>query len=301
VINLIVLMQKIKWLLFIYLSIAFVSNVSGQYLAIIDGENISNMIGDEVDAQWSTDGSSLLFQSKENENSIICIYHIETDTLQCTSNIDYNFNNLVWHPDGDKIVFDSDKNGIEYLYVLDLETNEIKPLFNRKIRCRNASFSESSRQVYFTGYDELAKRWEIYSYDFIYDNLNKLTSFKLGCSNPEISNNGKLIAYCKQNPFKGTKSIDVINWYGESVISFKDFDGDFPTWNPSTFKIFFISYIDNKEGELYSIWKNGTHLERLTDDTLEIQSPSISPDESKIAVSVLTENGWDIYVVLFDE
>jgi len=294
-------MQKVNNLLIIFFLIAFVQTIAGQYINISNGNNISNTFGDKVDAQWSADGSSLLFQYKENENSIICIYYIEADTLQCTSNIDYNFNNLVWHPDGDKIVFDSDKDGIEYLYVLDLETNEIKPLFNRKIRCRNASFSESSRQVYFTGYDKLAKRWEIYSYDFIYDNLNKLTSFKLGCSNPEISNDGKLIAYCKQNPFKGTKSIDVINWYGESAIRFKGFDGEFPTWNSSTFKLFFISYMDNDKGELYSIWKNGTHLERLTDDTLEIQYPAISPDESKIAISVLTENGWDIYIVPFDK
>jgi len=290
-------MQKIILLFIIFLSIAFAPTVSGQHLNIIDGDNISNIIGDEIDAQWSADGKKLLFLSRENKNSIICIYFTDTDTLLYISDLDYNFNNPVWHPDGNKIVFNSHKNGIEYLYVIDLKTNKVTPLFNRKIRCRNASFSASSRQVYFTGYNELDRRWEIYSYDFIYDNINRLTNYEFGCSNPEISKDGKLIAYCKQKPFKGTTSIDIINWYGESIISFKDIVGTFPIWSPSAFKLFFISHMDNKTGELYSIWKDGSHLERLTDDDLQIGYPSISPDESKIAISVLTESGWDIYII----
>ncbi len=276
-------------------------SIFGQYINITDGINISNFIGNESVPQWSNDNKELLFQSTVNQNSTICIYHLEEDTILFFNNENYNFNNPTWHPDGDKIVFDSDKNGTEYLYFLDLKTKDIQPLFNRRIRCMDASFSSSSRQVYFTGYDELDERWEIYSYDFIYDNLNRLTYFKLGCSNPQISSNGKLIAYCKENPFNDTKNIDIINWYGEHEISFNEFTASSPIWNTTGFKLYFISEKDNEYGELYSIWKNGSHLERLTNDTIQIQDISISPDETKMAISVLTENGWDIYVVPFDE
>jgi len=293
-------MQSFIYYTVFILSMLFVSIAVGQVIHMSDGENISRLPGDELHAQWSSDNKSILFKSINNGNIDLCIYQMELDTIFSISNSDYNFNNPVWHPDGDKIVFDSDKNGIEYLYSIDIKTNEVKPLFNRKIRCRNASFSASSRQVYFAGYDELAERWEIYSYDFIYDNLNKLTSFKLGCSNPEISNDGKLIAYCKENPFNGTKNIDVINWYGEPVISFNEFSAESPMWNTSGFKLYFISKKDNKYGELYSIWKDGSHLVRLTNDTIKIQDISVSSDESNIAISALILNSWDIIIASLD-
>jgi len=289
-----------KWFVFI-LAMGVVSPIFGQYINITDGINISNIAGNKSAPQWSNDSKKLLFLNTVNQNSTICIYQFEDDTVLYIRNENYNFNNPIWYPDADKIVFDSDKNGTDYLYVFDLKTNSIKPLFSRNIRCRNASFSSSSRQVYFTGYDELENRWEIYSYDFIYDNLNKLTSFKLGCSNPQISNNGKLIAYCKDNPFNGSKNIDVINWYGEPVVSFTEFEAGSPMWNTTGFKLYFISHKDNKYGELYSMWKNGTHLQRLTNDTIQIQDVSISPNETKIAISALIQNSWNIIIASLDE
>jgi len=274
-----------------------------QNINIANGKNITNgTLGNCFASSWSDDGNYLLFISLIDENNNrLCFYDIIKDTVTCISEANYDFNNPIWHPDGRKIVFDSDKNGVEYLYAFDIETKAIHPLFNRKIRCRNASFSASSRQVYFTGYDELADRWEIYSYDFIYDNLNKLSDYKLGCSNPEVSNNGKLIAYCKENPFNATKHIDIINWYGEPTISFNEFDAEFPKWSSSGFKLYFMSHKEIEEGEIYSIWKDGSHLERLTNDILETQDFSISPDETKIAVSVLTDNGLDIFIIPIEE
>ena len=287
---------KIK--LILLLLITSISTISyGQYLNIADGKYISNSLGDEIFPQWSSDGNSILYQSIINDKSSICIYDFVDDTTLNISNVNYNFNNPIWHPDGDRIVFDSDKNGVEYLYAFDLKTHSVKPLFSRKIRCRNASFSTSSRQVYFTGYDELNNSWEIYSYDFVYDNLNKLTNYKLGCNNPQISNNGKLIAYCKENPFKGTKNIDIINWYGEPVISFSEFAANSPTWNNTGFKLYFISEKDDENGELYSIWKDGTHIERLTNDTIKIRDLSISPNGTKMAISVLNNNNWDVMII----
>ncbi len=283
--------------IFFFLATSISTIGYGQYLNIANGDYISNSLDDEIYPQWSSDGERVMYQSVNNNKSTICIYQLEEDTVLVFSNENYNFNNPTWHPDGDKIVFDSDKSGTEYLYIFDLTTNTVKPLFSRKIRCSNASFSTSSRQVYFTGYDELNDCWEIYSYDFVYDNLNKLTNYKLGCNNPQISNNGKLIAYCKENPFKGTKNIDVIIWYGEPVISFNNFGANSPTWNNTGFKLYFTSEMDNKYGELYSIWKDGTHLERLTNDTIKMQNPSISPNGTKMAISVLANNNWDIMII----
>lgn len=289
-----------KWHIIIVL-VVMTNVVYGQMLDVANGKNITSLPGDELNAEWSHDSKDLLFQSVFEGRSNVLLYLSDSDTILYLSKLDYNFRNPVWHPDGDKVVFDSDKAGWDYLYVLDLKTYEVTTLFNRKIKCRNASFSGSSRQVYFTGYDELSRSWELYSYDFIYDNLNKLTNHKLRCSDSDIGVNGKQIVYSKDNPFDRTKSLEVINWYGEHLIGFNDFNCEDPSWGPAGFKLFFVSDMDNKEKELYSIWKDGSHLERLTFDEISVACPVVSPDGTKIAMSILTESGWDIIILSLDE
>lgn len=259
------------------------------------------MQGDELVADWSFDSKTLLFQSVINETSSIYIYRLADNTILKLSKQNYNYRNPVWHPDGDKIVFDSDKDGDDYLFILDLDNQTEKPLFYRNVKCRNASFSTSARQVYFTGYDELANNWEIYSYDFIYDNLNKLTDYGFDCGNPDMYNNGKQIVYWKLNPAVEFKNLEVINWYGEPNIEFDEFQASYPSWGPSGFKLFFISTMDNEEGELYSIWRDGTHMERHTHDTIKVKDPVISPDGTKMTISVLVEGDWDIFIFNFEE
>lgn len=288
------------WLIILLLLITVNCRVYGQCITIGDGRNITGMTGDELNAEWSHDSKNLLFQSAHKGTSSIYLYGLANDTVLCLSNLIDNFRNPVWHPDGDKVVFDSDRGGVDRLYVLDLNTNKAIPLFNRKIKCCDASFSALSRQVYFTGYDDLTHSWEIFSYDFVYDNLNKLTDFRLGNSNPDVSSDGKRIVYCKANPFNRTKNLEVINWYGEQIIMFDKFNGECPSWGALGLKLFFVSNMDNEKGELYSIWKDGSHLERLTHDETSIACPVVSPDGTKIAMSVLTESGWDIFIFSFE-
>ncbi len=276
-------------------------NVYSQPIVIDESNNITKMPGDELFAEWSYDGNNLLFESIYNDISSLCIYRLADDTVLQLSNQNYNFKNPVWHPDGDKIVFDSDKEGSDYLYILDMTTLEVKPLFRRRIVCRNATFSTSSRLVYFTGFDELMDCWEIYSYDFISDNLNKLTDYKVGTSCPDIYSDGKQIVYCKVDTSSGNSRMEVINWYGEPSIQFNKFNAYYPSWGSSGLKLFFISKMDNKEGELYSIWKDGSHLERLTHDTIRVTHPVVSPDGTSIAISVRVEKGWDIFIFNFKE
>jgi len=289
-----------KWYFIIILIISNYS-VYGQYINIKNGANITNLAGDETRADWSNDSKSILFHKVHNGKSDIYLYMLESDSLFNLSNQEYNFRNPVWHPDGDKVIFDSDIYGSDYLYLMDLITSSIRPLFTRDIKCRNASFSASARQVYFTGYDELARSWEIYSYDFVYNNLNKLTDYKLGCSDPDVSDNGKQIVYSKANPFKGTESFEVINWYGESEITFDSLVGANLSWGPLGLKLFFVSDMESENKELYSIWKDGSHRERLTVDEIEIAFPVVSPDGTKIALSVLTKSGWDIFILSFNK
>lgn len=282
--------------LFVIILLSVSCNVYGQLIVINESNNVTSLPGEELFAEWSYDGKSLLFESIVDDTSSIYIYQLTYDTLFKLSNLNYNLKNPTWHPDGNKVVFDSDKAGYDYLYTFDVVTMEVSPLFNRRIKCKNASFSTTSRQVYFSGFDELQDCWEIYSYDFIYDNLNKLTDNCLVASCPDIYNNGKQLVYCSKDNANDSSLMVVINWYGEQMSLFNKFNAYYPSWGPAGFKIFFVSTMDDEDGELYSIWKDGSHLERLTHDNIKVAHPVISPDGTKLAMSALTENGWDIFI-----
>lgn len=276
-------------------------NLIAQYIDIDSPQKIIALEGDDMLPQWSPDGSKLLFQSKRGDNISLYVYSIISDTSHHYNNPKIKFNNPVWHPGGEKVIFDSDMNGSDYLYALDLKSNKIDKLFNRKIICKNASYSSSDRQVYFTGFDELTGKWEIYSYDFIYDNLNKLTDTKFGTDDPVINGKGKLLSIIKENPFTNKTYFELINWYGEKFPAFGETEGDMICWGPMGLKLYFITNNIDGSNELWSIWKDGSHLEKLTDYNGSLSSPSISPGGSKLAISVEKDNGWDIVILPFDD
>jgi Tol biopolymer transport system component len=289
-----------KWFI-IFMFFVLNINIYAQYLDLSDGQNITNMKGDELCAEWSYDGKKLLFQSEINGITTLLIYQIDSDTIVCLGDSSSSYYNPVWHPNGTSIVFDSDAAGSNYLYQLDLANMKVKPLFNRKIASKDASFSNSSRQVYFTGFNELTNTWELYNYDFIYDNLNKLTNCKLGVSDCDVSSNGKLIVYHKDNPFTSSGNLEIVNWYGEKLITFDDYNGKDASWDIAGFKLFFISEMNKGNSELYSVWKDGEHLERITEIKEDVANPVVSPDGSMLAMSVKTKNGWDVYIFPFDD
>ncbi len=286
---------------FVILMLLVNYSLFGQYLDINDGANITNMEGDEFNAEWSPDGNMLLFQSTVNNRNNIYIYQLDKDTLLHFSNNDFNFRNPIWHPDGDKIVFDSDINGSDFLYTIDLISYSVLPLFNRKIYCKDATFSTMAKLIYFTGFDDVENRWCIYSYDFVYDNLNKLTSVNNEVENADIDKSGKLLVYCVKDLFRTDKHLNLMNWYGEPVASFDEFKAENPSWGPDGLKIYFVSSNNGEVNELYSIWKDGSHLEKITDLSLGVKSPTVSPNGTKIALSIQTEKGWDIMVIPFED
>jgi len=272
-----------------------------QYINPDSGIVVSDHYGDELNANWSPDGAMLLFNLIVDEENQLCIYDFERDTVVIISVNRVNFRNPVWHPDGDKIVFDSSHEGHDFLYVINVNSGAITNLLNRDIRCREASFSNSSRQVYFTGFDEIGNSWEIYSYDFIYDNLNKITDSKFGTTDPVISHNGKHIIASKTDPFNGSVSLELLNWYGEKEGGVRSFEGENVAWDKAGLKFYFVKKESDSLRELYSIWKDGTHIEKLTESNFDIATPAISPDGNRAAVSIRNDLGWDIIVVSLDD
>lgn len=288
--------MRLSFIHLIYLSLSsiilFSTTICAQELNIDQAKKISSFAGDEINAFW-LNNSTVCFQHHDSSDNSLFAYNISTDSLYLLFKGD--FRNPVLHPDKEHIVFDTEIDSSLFLFKINILSGKTSPLFHRKIQCKNAAFSDSDRQVYFTGFDINTGAWEIYSYDFIYDNLNKLTNNKLGSNNAAISNNGKYIVYCKSDPFTRKQYLEMINWYGESITSFNKMNAYTPIWNTTGFKIYFIAK-ENNIFSLFSIWKNGTHRKQITTSNINVFYPAISPDESKIAVSVKDDNGYNVYI-----
>ncbi len=67
-------MHAIAGRLFIFILMIVNCHVYGQYLNVDDGKNITGMPGDELNAEWSQDSESLLFQSVHNGKNTIYLY-----------------------------------------------------------------------------------------------------------------------------------------------------------------------------------------------------------------------------------
>ena len=287
----------------VLLSVLFLISYTlfSQYLDLESGQNITGYHGDEINTVWSPDGNRIAFESIVNGKSSIYIYDVNFDTIFQITHKDANFRNPVWHPNGNKLVIDSDINGNDYLYYVDIPTFQVTPLFSRNIICKDPSYSTSDRQIYFTGYNDIENKWEVYSYDFIYDNLNEVSDKRFNCALPEISPNGKLILYSVENPFSNSSDISIMNWYGEETSNLKNIKTDDFVWHPAGLKFLFISKDENLRQQLFSIWKDGTHIEQITNSEVIMASPAISPDGMKLALSIKMEAGYDIIILNFED
>jgi len=278
-----------------------VANIYGQEIDLNKAKQITFTQGDDNRPSWSPDGSKLAFQTNRNGTWDIYCYDLTRDSIFPIVRGKFNYQHPVWFPDGEKLVFDSDTLGTETLYSCELTDRKIKRLFKRLIRCREASFASSARQVYFSGFDKTTTEWQIYSYDFVYDNLNQLTFSKSRCMDPRVAPDGKHLMYVKTDTPLEPTSIPFINWYGEESHRMDTLKVLDPCWHPGGLKIYFVSDRDVSGGELYSIWENGTHLERITYDSIEIQQPAISPDGKKLALSINGALGLELYLIQLSE
>ena len=149
-----------------------------QIISIDISKNISKSSGDDMAAEWSPDGNKLIYQSNRNGNWDIFVYDFTFDTTIQLTFDSSDEQNPQWHPSGNQLIYDSDKDAYQFLYLLNLESGTTSSLFDRKIICKQASLAPDGRMVYFLGFDEQNENWELFSYHFIYGNLNRLTDFK---------------------------------------------------------------------------------------------------------------------------
>jgi len=295
------MVKQVKRFFFIFTLYFTISGVYAQYLEINPIYNITKSLGDELHPDWSSDGKSLVFQSNKNGNWDIYKYNLENDSLIQLTHSNAQEEYPVLLNSKQHLVYTSDISGESKLYISDLATGTEKLLFDREIKSKAATFPESDYLLYFLGFNELPKQWGLYRYEIKYNSLKFMLPLSTEKYPPKISTNSELILISSYNAEKSVEELNIYNWYGKLEENFQDFNIIDPEWFPGGLKIIFVSDKDDKAGEIYTIWKDGSHLERLTNDSLKIKNPVVSPTLKYMAVSVLVDGGFDLFVIPLED
>ena len=234
----------------------------------------------------------ILFQSDKNGNEDLYLFSPDADTIIVLSDCPTDEQHPVWVPGKNAIVFDTGFNKNSRLVYFDLKTGKEKKLLQRNIACREASFTPSRHLVVFSGFDDRTQCWQIFSYDFVYDNLNRLTAEKGNCRFPVFSPNGKNIVYTVQED-NGKQYLKTMNWYGRNVkILAKDVSGR-ACWTPDNWRILFV--IRSGSGYLLkSVRADGSETKEMLSTPHPICCPALSINGKKLLLSVKKSDKFQI-------
>ena len=262
--------------------IAFASNRDGSlqiYVMNADGTGQTRLTsnGSNNDSpRWSPNGTKILFQSdRDNPGSgSFDIYLMNADgSGQTRLTTDANDDSAaVWSPDGTKIAFQSLRNGSWYqVYSMNADGSN-------QLNLTNTSFSESQ---------------------------------------PSWSPDGTKIAFASERDRPGFKSVHVMNSNGSNqhrvTFSSGEIEDTQPAWSRDGSKIAFVSTRDSTletwqetdddgnvlnrsklhlNKEIYLMNVDGSGQTRLTNELANDDSPSWSPDGSKIVFRSDRERDW---------
>jgi len=228
---------------------------------------------------WSPDSKKLVFSATENgdDQFDIFVYNLPESSIKNMTSSENDELNPVWHPDGDKLIYDKVIDSTTNIFVYNPSSKTEKPLFNRDIRSRQGSYSMDTMLVCFSGFDIIADNWQIYTYDFIYDNLNQLTKSEFNSQNPVFSPNGKHIIYEEVDSSSKT-ILKMMNWYGKSELSIDTLEGSNAFWDNDSWRFNYISKTLNDE-ELISLRYNGQSPLQLISKQTNLKDFIISPDK----------------------
>ena len=293
-----------SFLLLTLLWLILIPSAKSQMLDTTNFVRIKRTQSDEQFPAWSEDGKKLVFQSSGKGYSQLFLYDFSKDTLIQITFDETNKSHPVFIPNQNKIAFDATIDNKVYLFKLNLSTGLQQPLFQRKLFCEAPSFSPSGRLVIFKGHDPNNETWQLFSYDFVYDNLNQLTHIKNAeLFRPMLSPDGKIILFGTRNktvPF--SRSLHEINWYGEKTEDLDSIAALSYGWLANSYRIVYSTKEQKNNPSFFTITKEGTYKMLLSHDTLQRVTPALSPDGKKIAVAVKFGNNFDIVVYnLIDE
>lgn len=196
----------------------------------------------------------------------------------------------------EQVVFTSDRDGNSEIYIMNIDGTNQRRLTNDPAFDSSPTLNAKTKRVAFES-DRSEINGEIYIVGTDGQGLRKLIGRNFLDGEPAFSRDGSKIVFTRSGG-----ELYVINADGSNLTSIKPGQvglrtigpliGD-PTFHPNGRTIAFVdSPADASGGTIYAVNIDSTGVKQLSPDDASDNSPSFSPDGSKIVFSrVLFENG----------
>lgn len=262
--------------------IAYTLDKSGQkeiYLMDYDGYNPRRITGDrslDLFPRWSPDGKSLVYTSYRDGRPEIFLLDLPTGNRRKMVSFPGLNISGAWSPQGTLMAFATTKDGDAEIYTVDPEGKKFQRLTVSPGDDISPSWSPSGREIVFTS--DRGGSPQIYIMNSNGGDVRRLTFEGDYSTSPVWSPKGDLIAYaCRVEDL--IMKICLIQPDGSGFVQFNTGSGDAesPSWAPDGRHLVFSSIRDGNS-QLYLINLDGTGLERLTKEAVNLTGPAWSPN-----------------------
>ncbi len=207
-------------------------------------------------------------------------------------------------PDGPSgvIAFASDRDGNYEIYTIGPDGTGARRITNHPGTDWHPTWSPTGDRIAFVS--DRSGRFCIYVMDADGSDVTKLTDSPTGDHDPAWSPDGKHIAFRRfvgaPDSEEGENYIWCVAPDGSSARRITDANGhawnDFdPTWAPDSASIIFQRA--SRTGSVRRVRLDGSLSDLVIGADWGVESPSCSPDGTRVAVCAQTESGWRIHVL----
>jgi uncharacterized delta-60 repeat protein len=266
---------------------------------LINETNLTNDAANDREADWSPDGSQIVFRSDRSTNDDIWLMNADgSGLIQLTFDAGFD-SRPVWSPDGTQILFTSDRSGVDDIWIMNADGSGQINLTNNALGDDTAAtWSPDGSQIAFKSNRD--SNDEIYVMNADGSGQINITNNAAKDSGPSWSPDGTKILFVSD---RGTSTdVWVMDTDGSNPINLTNnptsIDSN-ASWSPDGSKIVFKSDRDGGNTEIYVMDANGANPTRLTDNAFVDGAPNWSPDGSQVIYQTNRVGNHEIYVADF--
>lgn len=257
---------------------------SARYIANADGSNEVALppIGN---TDWSADGSKIVYQLRDNGNSEVFVYSLETAKAENITNHPGFDADPSFSPDGKEVVFASSRDGNAEIYLMGSDGTNVRRLTNHPAWDNHPVFSPDGTTIAFNS-DREDENSDVYLMDTDGGNIRHLTTWSSnetvepGCWSPD----GTQIAFYSDRA--GNDDIYLVSaevFRPRLVLAEDAADLQFASYSPDGKQIVYQAGMPDRRGQL-RVYDTETGQSRFLAETETGEvDPVFSPEGSQIA------------------